>query len=222
MDEQTRISTRKVEQGQNKAHHTKRKRTEAGKARHRESQKVAAMKRREAYVSPEPVLGARWIPLSRGMFALVDESDYDFLSQFTWSVCGGTRNKYAEFRKHVDGKMKTFSMHRLLLQAPANMQVDHRNGNGLDCRRSNLRLCSATQNRKSLRKQLRATASRFKGVCWDKIARKWTARIRPNRTEIFLGRFDTEVAAGVAYNQAAVKHFGDYALLNTIPPNAPC
>lgn len=216
MNEQARVSIGQIKQGETQAPHISRARTEAGEARRREGKKMAAIKRRQSYPKPDRVTGAEWIPLSRGMFALVDESDFEFLSQFTWSVSSSGRNKYAEFGKKVGAKMKTFSMHRLLLKAPANMQVDHRNGNGLDCRRSNLRVCLAIQNRQSKRKQIRPTSSKFKGVHWDKVRHKWIARIRPNWSTVILGAFTTEAAAGAAYNEAAIKHFGEYAFLNSI------
>lgn len=175
--------------------------------------KMAAKKLRESYVFPEPVSGACWIPLSRGMFAIVDKKDYAAASRFTWYASPSTKTVYAKGIMRVGGRWATIYLHRFVMGVCDERQVDHRDGNGLDCRRHNLRICDSQGNNMNRRKSENQT-SRFKGVSWDRSRTKWRATIKINRKLRYLGRFDSEPTAAEAYDRAARTLFGEYAILN--------
>lgn len=106
-------------------------------------------------------------------------------------------------------------MHRVIIEAPDEMFVDHINHNGLDNRRSNLRLATRSENTQNRRKISTKTRSRYKGLSLHKERRKgWSARIRVKGKSKFLGFFADEIEAGKAYDRAARKYHGEFAVLN--------
>ena len=106
-------------------------------------------------------------------------------------------------------------MHRLILNASDDIQVDHINHNGLDNRKGNLRLCSCSQN--CMNRNTRSkTSSRFKGVVWRKKSQKWQSRIHIDGATKYLGAFFNEGDAAMAYNDAALKYHRDFACLNAV------
>jgi len=153
--------------------------------------------------------GAKLIPLTQGKFAIVDAEDYEELSRYKWHVNKGGRTDYAKSQK----KGKAIKMHRLLMRAPKGLFVDHINHNGLDNRKSNLRLCTRIEN---LRNQLprRGGASQYKGVGWHKKSKKFVARIYMEGKRMHLGYFDDEIEAAKAYDKKAKELFGEFAFLN--------
>lgn len=160
---------------------------------------------------PSPVDGARWVTLAlRRDFALVDAGDYERVSQISWSVLVTRRTSYAM----TESEGSPLHLHRFVMNAPDDMQVDHINGNGLDCRRSNLRLCSRTENARNYKKTISPTSSLFKGVSFHKRVGKWAATIGVGGKNLHLGYFATEVDAAHAYDRAAHKHFEDFAKTN--------
>ena len=163
------------------------------------------------------------IPLTQGKVALVDDEDYERITALKWTANLQKRRGDAWYAARNDrrrGINRTILMHRVILDAPPGMQVDHVNGDGLDNRRSNLRLCSASENSHNARKRRGVTSSQFKGVTWRKDSQKWRARIRSNHRLILIGQFDTEEAAALAWNEAAIKYHGAFARLNNLetPP----
>lgn len=152
------------------------------------------------------------VVLSKGKVALVDDEDFEMLSKSSWCVSDG----YA-FNTQLG------RMHRMLLGAPEGVMVDHRNGDRLDNRRSNLRLCTNSQNQAN-RRVVRGV-SPFKGVTWQKRPSgrgMWKAVLIANGVAMYLGTFKTDLDAATAYNDAALKHFGEFAHLNdlTLPASA--
>lgn len=142
------------------------------------------------------------IPLTKGLVALVDDEDFEFLNQYKWHSSHG----YAVRLKGTKGDR----MHRVIMNAPSDMFVDHINGNRADNRRANLRVCTPGENGKN--KTLFVTnKSGHRGVYWNK--NKWRAQICVNRKQIYLGRFDTLEDAAQAYKDAAIKHHGEFASL---------
>lgn len=154
------------------------------------------------------------IPLTRGKFAIVDDEDFDWLSQWKWYARKSRNTFYAE--RHIsreNDKRITIRMHREVCGTPPRMETDHRDGDGLNNCRSNLRVATQSQNNANQRK-LRSASSKYKGVWRDGVRRKWEARIRVNYRKIFLGYFEGEEEAAKAYDKAAQKFFGEFARLN--------
>lgn len=108
---------------------------------------------------------------------------------------------------------KPLSLHRFLMNPPPGMQVDHINGNGLDNRRSNLRLCSGVENLRNKRVTPRTKRGDFKGVS-EISGGHFCARIQINGVKKWLGTFIAPLDAAIAYDIAAEKHFGAFAALN--------
>ncbi len=104
-------------------------------------------------------------------------------------------------------------MHRAILNAPKGLLVDHIDGNGLNNRKSNLRLCTFAQNAHNSRPR-RNSSSRYKGVCWHKVKKKWTVSIYKGGKRTYLGYYDDEIEAALAYDRKATELFGEFAYLN--------
>jgi hypothetical protein len=104
-------------------------------------------------------------------------------------------------------------MHRQILDAPEGVWVDHIDGDGLNNRKSNLRLCSAIENARNRRPRPNCR-SRYKGISWHKRQKKWAVRIGKRGKGIHLGSFDDQIEAAVAYDRKAEKLFGEFAYLN--------
>lgn len=160
------------------------------------------------------------IPLSgkrgAGLFALVDDADYEELSRYKWHLdTGGYARRTVYTPPRVDE-----NMHRQIMKAPAHLQIDHINHNKLDNRRENLRIATHDQNNQN-RQPGPNESSRYKGVGWDKNRGLWHAKISVNRRTINLGRFTTQREAAQVYNEHAIKLFGEFAYLNDIPADDP-
>ena len=97
---------------------------------------------------------------------------------------------------------------------PKGMLTDHKNSDGLDNRRENIRICSSAQNERNQRTQTRTKSSVFKGVHWCNQCQKWIAKIKVNRVTIFIGGFHSEVDAALAYDVGAEKYHGEFARQN--------
>lgn len=148
------------------------------------------------------------IHLTQNRMAIVDDEDYDWLMQWKWYFHKGYAQRSIVRRKA--------HMHRIILNAPQGMEVDHINGNGLDNRRANLRLATRQQNGQNQRKAHNKT-SRFKGVTWNKRNNKWQCAFwmpKPVNKYIYLGLFSDEIEAAKLYDRYAREHFGEFARLN--------
>ncbi len=149
----------------------------------------------------------RPIPLNDGKIAIIDEADYELVRQYKWHCY----DRYVICSPH--GKERTtISMHRLIMKPPAGFVVDHINQNKLDNRRSNLRICTQSQNKANCFKSAN-NKSGIKGVSWNKSTRKWQTSIRNNRKHIFIGQFKDIHEASQAYAKKAREIFGEFACL---------
>lgn len=160
------------------------------------------------------------IPLSQGQVAMVDAEDFVHLNQWKWHAQKGEHRQscgYYAVRNRITktGKKRVLFMHVFLMGNPKGKKVDHWNGDSLDNRKDNLRICSQQQNSFNSKKP-KSNTSGFKGVHWHKKAGAWESYVCFNYKKIYLGLFDDKVEAARAYNLAAKKHFGSFAKLNPV------
>ena len=181
---------------------------------------------RNHYPPPTYVLsdGLVKVVLSKGIIVLIDEVDMGEITPMHW-YCNarGYAVREAELGR-IFGKSITevIFMHRAVMENVLNRclsdgeVVDHKDGDTLNNRRSNLRLSTVLQNRLNSKKRGDKTSSQYKGVHWHKHGEKWSARITVNKRQVSLGYFLDEHKAAFAYNEAARKYFGEFARLNEI------
>jgi hypothetical protein len=175
----------------------------------------ARIKQARSTPEPDPVPGARWIPLSQNKFALVDEADYADVSRFTWCAVKVRPNQRGEvfYAKRTDTPIY---MHIYILQPPRGMEVDHI-GDSLDNRRSQLRAVDHSKNQ--MNRYANAGTSKYKGVSKSKYSNKWAARVDAAGRIHHLGYFDDEIDAAKAYDTAARVYQVSHARLNFPGPD---
>lgn len=153
-----------------------------------------------------------FLPLGRGLFTQVDSDCPEEIWRGNWFATKG-RVAYAarNIPKSGGGQMHQI-MHRLLM--PGIERVDHKNGDGLNNLRRNLRPATRCQNQQGFQSKRAGTSSKYRGVHWHKSAQKWYAGIRVSGKQLFLGLFQSEADAARAYDNAARKYFGEFASPN--------
>lgn len=149
------------------------------------------------------------VALSDGTTALVDAVDYQRVADVAWTA---STYGYAQ-RETAAG---TLYLHKVVLNVPSSVEVDHVDGNVLNCRRYNLRPCTHAENCHNRGKSRGVYSSRYKGVRWRKQGKRWESRIALLGKTIQLGQFTSEDAAARAYNDAALLYHGEFARLNII------
>lgn len=150
------------------------------------------------------------VPLTQGYVALVDREDYEELIKYKWSAYKTNNTFYAIRNIYIGTKRTTVNMHRVIIEPPNDLFVDHIDGNGLNNQRSNLRICTSSQNGMNRGKQ-KVNTSGFKGVTFCKNNNKWQAQIKVNKVNLFLGYFDTPEEAYKAYCEGCIKYHGEFA-----------
>ena len=150
--------------------------------------------------------------------ALVDDEDFEMLNKFSWCV-QQYKDIYYACTEISTGRgrsnRKCVKMHRLIMNAEDGVLVDHRDMNGLNNQRSNLRIATHSQNCSNTKSRPNTT-SNYLGVSWDKYSKKWAVQISVNLKNVKIGRFIFEKEAALAYNKAALKYHGEFARLNIL------
>ena len=167
---------------------------------------------------PITIPNTRWVRLTQGKFALVDEENYELLNKYNWCANKHCNTYYArkspnEFSRAINDKK--IMMHQIVLCVYDGTFIDHINHDGLDNRKCNLRKCTHSENMANI-KSIAESSSIYKGVCWYKKKEKWCGYIRVNKKLIHLGYFETQELAAEEYNKAALLYFKDRASLNII------
>ena len=148
-------------------------------------------------------------------YAVVDPEDYQKLSQYDWQFFEKNTRCYAAV--FCDGGI--LYMHRFIMNASKGQIIDHRNNEGLDNRKANLRFATISQNNYNKKPVTKNNTSRFRGVQKKKGRNKYHASIGCNGKHIYLGTFYNEEDAARAYDEAAKKYYGEFAILNFEEPS---
>lgn len=150
------------------------------------------------------------IQLTRGREALVDDDDFEWLSSFNWYAAVSGKTFYARRSIQLSNGRQTLHMHREVMQRAGHdltgMDVDHREHDGLDNRKSMLRVVTKSQNLANQRGPQSGNTSGFLGVYFHKGTRRWIARIRVNGEQLYLGSFDKPIEAARAHDAYIIKH----------------
>ncbi len=153
------------------------------------------------------------IALTKGKKAIVDHKNYEELSGHNWYANrGNRRKKQPRYYAARSTKGKTIFMHREIMRCPEGMEVDHINGDTLDNRKANLRICTHADN--AYNRRPRIATSSYKGVSREKNIKKWRSQIQCGHTHFYIGLFKHQVRAAKAYDDRAKKLFGEFARLN--------
>jgi len=147
-------------------------------------------------------------PTYSNTFALVDDADFEWLNQWKWHPHSTGQLLYV--RRTANGK--GLLMHRLIV-GNSSKKTDHRDRNGLNNQRFNLRTATHAQNMAN-RKIQRNNKSGYKGVCWSKQAKKWRAQIKINGKGRYLGEYFCLIKAAKAYDEVAKENYGEFARTN--------
>lgn len=156
----------------------------------------------------------REILLTQGYVAIVDDEDYELAMRYRWQAKKAKRTVYAMHRLPLRaGKRPALYLHRLIMQAPDDREVDHRDWDGLNCTRSNLRLATRAQNLGHTGISPRNTSG-FLGVTWSKKAKRWQAGYKLAGRTITIGYFDDPREAARARDRAVLASRGEFAVVN--------
>lgn len=164
------------------------------------------------------------VPLTRGLYAVIDDDDADRVSQHRWhaeKVKQASDKFYARCSFWENGKCAPVRLHRFIARADRGMVVDHINGDGLDNRKGNLRVCTQSKNLMNRNVKQRQNTSGHPGVSWHKSTGKWRADIMVDGSPIWLGTFKEKQLAIEARKTAEHKYFGEYAPGKDIVPDTP-
>ena len=147
----------------------------------------------------------------------MDPEDYERLNKHKWHAVNGKHTYYAERVTRVGKKRNRMiiKMHREIIRVGDGKFCDHINHNGLDNRKTNLRPATQTENNRNRRKlKINNFRSKYKGVTWNQKEKGWAVRIMTNRKSRYVGCYKDEIEAAKAYDRAAKKYHGEFAVLN--------
>lgn len=157
------------------------------------------------------------INLTQGKIAIVDDEDFDDLSKFKWHALRQRDGSFCACRMSGRPKRQRVYMHRqILCVVDRQFFVDHKNHNPLDNRRSNIRIATPAQNRHNSRPNNVKKTSKFLGVSWSKEHKSFRVALSINGKQQIIARSADEVEAAKLYNEAARKHYGEFAYINKI------
>ena len=139
------------------------------------------------------------IPLTRGQFAIVDDDMFEYISQWKWHALKQPHTYYAARNVTKNKKKETIWMHRIINKTSSDKKTDHINGNGLDNRKKNLRSATHQENMINCARWVEGS-SKYRGVSWHCGNKKWYAQITVNYKNLYVGSFDTEKQAKLAYD----------------------
>ena len=156
-------------------------------------------------------MSVKSIPLTKGYQAIVDEEDYGRIAVFKWRTVPSLHTEYASRTRQENGKVYNILMHRFILNIyDPKIFVDHKNGNGLDNTKENLRIATRNQNMRNLTRTRANNSSGYRGVSFEKQTGKWLAYIYVNGKQKKLGRHENVLDAALAFDVAAQELFGDF------------
>jgi len=155
------------------------------------------------------------IELTRDMFALIDDEDIEEVSKYNWRARKGRNTYYATTHIGDWRDKKNIHLHNLVMNTPAGFIIDHKDHNGLNCQKDNMRICTKRQNGKN---RSSWGVSKYLGVSQvkHKTCIRWEAKIFSDGERKYLGSFRLEKEAAIAYNNAAQKIHGVFANLNAL------
>lgn len=155
------------------------------------------------------------VPLTQGKVALIDEEDAERVLAFKWCAEFSGENSVSSrwYARHFFKNGQNIRLHRFVVNASPGTMVDHKNGDGLDCRRSNLRQCVKANNSQNCVLRVNNTSG-FKGVTFDKRRNHWYARIKVDGKEIHFRSTNTAEESALIYDEAARIYYGEFARLN--------
>lgn len=153
------------------------------------------------------------IQLTQGKVSLVDDDMFEYLNQWKWCAAKNQGRWYAIRSEGTKPFQRTIRMHRVVINPGPDTDVDHKDGNGLNNQRYNLRECIHIKNSANRSKNIN-NISGYKGVYWNEKAKKWHAQIMVSYKRIHLGLFQNPGDAARAYDEAAKKYFGEFARFN--------
>lgn len=155
------------------------------------------------------------ILLTQGHKALIDDADFQSVNKFKWHVHFSDSKIYARRKRRVfEGKSTTkIYLHSFLL--PEASRIDHRDGNGLNCQRNNLRAATPQQNGHGFASKRDKATSKYRGVSWSEERKKWVVQVtNPSGKRTSLGRFSSEEVAARVFDKYVRENYGEFASPN--------
>jgi len=166
----------------------------------------------------------REIPLTQGQVALVDDEDFERVNQYKWHTSSNSTNQTLYAARNICKKLGVWRLqylHRFILNTPNGLQVDHKDHNGLNNTKANIRNVTRTENNRNGLKCRKITSSKYRGVGWHKKCNNWRAYIGIAGKHIHLGHYETELEAALAYDEKAHEVDSQHYLCNfPIPVSA--